>query len=129
MVRLESLRRSLGLLVIVTALTSIAPAGASFLPIKRTFGDLTLPRVRTGKLVIPRGHSDGRVRVIVGLPLAPLAAAYGRGLAGLGTTRRLDVTTSGSRRYIARIAVAQRSAAAQLLRAIPQARIGWRYQV
>src|SRR5919197_3794552 len=129
MVRFRSLRRCVGLLVIVTALTSIAPAGASLLPIKRTFGDLTLPRVRSGKLVIPLGQSDGRVRVIVGLPLAPLASAHGRGLAGLGTTRGLDVTTSGSRRYIARVAEAQRAAAAQLLRAIPQARLGWRYQV
>src|ERR671935_1010224 len=129
MVRFRSLRRCVGLLVIVTALTSIAPAGASLLPIKRTFGDLTLPRVRSGKLVIPRGQSDGRVRVIVGLPLAPLASAYGRGLAGFGTARRLDVATSASRRYIARVAAAQRSAAVQLLRAIPQARIGWRYQV
>jgi minor extracellular serine protease Vpr len=118
-----------GLLAIVTALTSIAPAGASLLPIRRTFGDLVLPRVRAGHIVIPRGHADGRVRVIVGLPLPPLAAAYGRGLAGLGTTRKLDVTTSASRRYIASVVAEQRTAAAQLLRTIPQARIGWRYQV
>jgi subtilisin family serine protease len=111
------------------ALTSIAPAGASLLSIRRTFGEVTFPRVRTGELVIPRGHADGRVRVIVGLPLAPLAAAYGRGLSGLGTTRKLDVTTSASRAYLARVVAAQRQAAARLLRAIPEARIGWRYQV
>src|SRR5919108_216511 len=128
-VRFGHLRRSVGLLAVVMALTSIAPAGASLLSIRRTFGEVTFPRVRTGELVIPRGHADGRVRVIVGLPLAPLAAAYGRGLSGLGTTRKLDVTTSASRAYLARVVAAQRQAAARLLRAIPEARIGWRYQV
>ena len=119
----------MGLLAVVTALASIAPSGASLLPVKRMFGDKVVPRVHAGKLVIPRGHSDGRVRVIVGLRLAPLAAAYGRGLAGVGTTRKLDVTTSASRRYVARVVAAQRSAAAQLVRAIPQARIDRRFQV
>src|SRR5205823_14819933 len=58
-----------------------------------------------------------------------LAAAYGRGLAAFGTTRKLDVSTPASRRYVARVAATQRVAAAQLLRAIPQARIGRRFQI
>ena len=91
----------MGLLAVVTALVSVAPAGATLVPIKRTFGDLNLPRVRTGKLVIPPHHADGRVRVIVSLRLAPLAAAYARDFAAFGTTRRLDVSTSASRRYVA----------------------------
>src|SRR5919198_2066616 len=109
------LRRSVGLLAVVTALLSAAPSGASLLPV-----DHHGPRVRTGTLFVPPHHGDGRVRVIVGLPLPPLAAAYGRSFAALGTTRRLNVATVASRRYLARVAEAQRVAAAQLVRAIPQ---------
>ena len=43
------------------------------------------------------------MRVIIGLPLAPLAAAYGRGFAAFGTTRKLDVSTVASRRYLGRV--------------------------
>src|SRR5439155_7957154 len=97
------LRRSVGLLAVAAALASAAPTGASLLPIRRTFGDLSVPRVRSGKLVIPAHHNDGRVRVIVGLPLASLAARYGRGLAAFGSTRKLDVSNPASRRYVARV--------------------------
>ncbi len=119
----------MGLIVVLAALASAAPGGASLQAIKRSFGDRTVPRVRTGKLVIPPHHADGRVRVIVGLPLAPLAAEYGRGFSSAGTTRKLDVTTAASRRYLARVVAAQRTAAAQLVRAIPQARVGRRFQI
>ncbi len=108
---------------------SAFPAAASLVHVKRTFGDLTVPRFRTGTLTIPRGQASGRVRVIVGLPLPPLAAAYGRSLAGLRPARRLDVTGESSRRYLARVDAAQRAAAARLLKAIPQARIGRHFQV
>src|SRR5881275_1371296 len=73
--------------------------------------------------------AHGRVRVIVGLGPAPLAAVDGRTLAAAGTTRKLDVTTTFSRRYLAHVGTVQRAAAAQLVRAIPQARIGRRFQV
>jgi minor extracellular serine protease Vpr len=113
-----------GLLVIVTALASVTSANATLVPV-RHHG----LRVRTGTLYIPPHHADGRVRVIVRLELPSLAAAYGRTFAAAGTTRRLDVTSAASRRYLARVVAAQRVAAARLVRAIPQARIGWRFQI
>jgi minor extracellular serine protease Vpr len=118
-----------GFLAVAAALAAAIPAGAALVPIHRNFGDLTVPRVRTGRLTIPRNHASGRVRVIVGLPLPALAAAPGRGLSAQGGVRRLDVTSAASRRYLARVVAAQRVAAARLLHAIPQARIGRRYQV
>ena len=69
------------------------------------------------------------MRVIVGLPLPALASAQGRGLSAHGGNRKLDVASAASRRYLAQLSVAQRVAQARLLRAIPQARIGRRYQV
>jgi minor extracellular serine protease Vpr len=118
-----------GLLAVLTALASAAPGGASLQAVQRTYGDRTLARVRTGKLVIPPHHADGRVRVIVGLPLAPLAAADGRGFEFAGATRKLDLTTAASRRYLARVVAAQRVAATRLVHVIPQARIGRRFQI
>jgi minor extracellular serine protease Vpr len=123
------LRRFVGLLAVAVALASVGPAGASFLHIKRTFGDRTVPRVRTGSLAIPRHQASGRVRVIVGLGLAPLAVAPGRRFTRLGPRKQLDVSSRASRLYLARVGAAQHSAAAQLLRAIPQARIGRRFQI
>jgi minor extracellular serine protease Vpr len=67
--------------------------------------------------------------VIVGLPLAPLAASFGRRLAAQGGAQKLNVRSAASRRYLARVVAAQRVAAAQLRRAIPEARIGRRFQV
>jgi minor extracellular serine protease Vpr len=115
--------------VVATALASAAPAGGALQPIVRTFGERTLPRVRPGVLHVPAGHANGRIRVIVGLGLPPLAAAYGRSFAAAEQNRRLDVATIASRRYLARVAAAQRRAALQLRRAIPEARIQERYQV
>jgi minor extracellular serine protease Vpr len=123
------LRRFVGLIAIAAALASALPAGASLTPIKRTFGDVTLPRVRAGTLTIPRNQASGRVRVIVALPLPPLAAWSGRTFASTGATRKLDVKSRTSRSYIARVVAAQRVAAAQLRRAIPRARIGRRFQI
>jgi hypothetical protein len=105
------------------------PAGASLTPIKRTFGDLTVPRVRAGTLTIPRNQAQGRVRVIVGLPLAPLAASPWRSLAAQGGARKLNVASGAARLYLARVLAAQRVAATKLRRAIPEARIGRRFQV
>src|SRR5438874_8577263 len=123
------LRRFVGLLAVAAVLASAGPAGASLVHIDRTLGELTIPRVRAGTLTIPRGHASGRVRVIAGLPLPPLASIRGRELTAQGGSRRLDVASSASRRYLARVAAAQRLAAARLLRAIPEARMGRRYQV
>lgn len=118
----------MGLLAVAAALASAGSAGASLLHINRTFGELTVPRVRAGNLTIPAGHASGRVRVIVGLKLAPLAAAYVH-FSGLQPSRRLDPASDESRLYLARIAGTQRRDAIALTRAIPQARIGRRFQI
>ncbi|HEU5279844.1 MAG TPA: S8 family serine peptidase [Gaiellaceae bacterium] len=123
------MRRSVRLLAVAAALATAVPAGASLVPIDRSHGDVTLPRVRTGTLTIPRNQASGRVRVIVGLPLPSLAAARGLSLSGAPSSRKLDVASPSSRRYLTRLAAAQRVAAAELRRAIPQARIGRRFQV
>jgi minor extracellular serine protease Vpr len=118
------LRRSVGLFAVAAALASAAPTGATLSPV-----DHHGPRVRAGHLTIPSHHAYGRVRVIVGLQLAPLAAAPGRGFAASGSARRLDVASASSQRYLARVVAAQRLAAARLIRAIPEARIGRRFQI
>ncbi len=118
-----------GLLTVATALLSALPAGAALTPIRRTFGDTTVPRVRAGTLRIPARQHTGRVRVIVGLHLPPLAAAYGRTFAAAQARAKLDVASSASQRYLARVDAAQRRAVAELRRAIPQARVDRRFQV
>src|SRR5918912_2078091 len=123
------LRRSVGLFAVATALFSALPAGAALTPVRRTFGDATFPRVRAGKIHVPRGQRTARVRVIVALRLPPLAAAYGRSFAAAEARTKLDVTTSSSRRYLARVVAAQQRAVAALHRAIPEARVGRRFQV
>ncbi|MBA2568850.1 MAG: S8 family serine peptidase [Actinobacteria bacterium] len=112
----------------VVALASGASASAELWPIKRDFGDRTLPLFRQGTLRIPAGQADGRVRVIVGLPLAPLATAQGRPLSRTGR-HRLDVAGSPARGYLLRLERAQNTAVANLKRAIPSARVSRRYQV
>ena len=69
------------------------------------------------------------MRVIVSLRLPPLAAAYGRTFAATQAREKLDVSTSASRRYLARIDAAQRRAITELRRAIPQARVDRRFQI
>ncbi|HEX6702416.1 MAG TPA: S8 family serine peptidase [Gaiellaceae bacterium] len=124
------MRRATALIALAAALLAVAPAGAALRPIKRTFGETTLPRLRAGTVQIPAGHASRRVRVIVTLKLPPLAAAYGaRTLAGAAATQRLDVHTASSRAYLSRVAAAQRAAAAQLRRAIPEARISRRFRI
>ena len=88
-----------------------------------------MPRVRAGTLAIPAAHASGRLRVIVGLKLPPLAAEFGRTFAAVGPQRKLNVASASSRRYLAKVAAAQRRAVAELRRAIPEARVQERYQV
>ena len=122
------LRRSL-LLALLAALSSVPVSAAAFQPIQRNFGELTFPRVRAGTVTIPKGQSSGRIRVIATLKLPPLAQAYGRGLYAAGSANRLNVHSSASKAYLARIEAEQTAAIAKLRQAIPSARISWRYQV
>jgi subtilisin family serine protease len=124
------LRRVL-VLVFLAALTAVPAASAAFQPIRRNFGELTYPRVRAGKLTVEHG-ADGtssRVRVIVSLKLPPLAQAYGRGLYAAGSAHRLNVHSVAAKAYLRQIDTAQAAAVAQLRRALPDARVSWRYQV
>jgi len=66
--------------------------------------------------------------VLVDLKLPPLAAAHAN-VFGLNAGARLNVRSAGSHAYLVRLASAQRAAAAQLNRAIPSARISYRYRV
>jgi subtilisin family serine protease len=86
-----------------------------------------MPRVRAGTL--PAVASSGRIRVIARLSLPPLAQRFGRGLASAGAARRLDTTSAASRAYLQRVGRAQTAEAALVRRAIPEARIGHRFQV
>ena len=122
------MRRTALFAVAAAALSFGASASAGLQPIKRDFGDRSAPLFRHGTLRIPAHQADGRVRVIVGLPLAPLANAQGRPLARSGRNR-LDVASSSSRSYLARLERAQSAAVVELKRAIPSARVSRRYQV
>jgi minor extracellular serine protease Vpr len=123
------LRRLVAPLALAAALSLAASSAAGLTPVRRTFGDVTLPRLRAGTIKIPAGHADGRIRVIVDLRLAPLAAAWGRTTQAFGGTRRLNVVSSYSRAYLRQIDAEQRAAVAQLHRAIPEARVGRRFRI
>jgi hypothetical protein len=83
--------------------------------------------VRAG--VAPHVSPSGRVRVLVELPMQPLAARFGRGLYGPTGRRKLDVASSSSRAYLRTVEAQQLRVAAALRTAIPEARIGRRFQV
>jgi subtilisin family serine protease len=99
-------------------------------PIRRTYDDLTIPRVRAG-LHIPARH--GRTRVIVTLGLPPLAQtdlARRSGWRGATVaTRKLNVASASSRAYLARLDAAQQRAIGLLRREIPAARVSSRFRV
>ena len=116
--------------MLAVALATAVPAGADLSPIRRSFGETQLPRVRAGTVLVPAGHSRGRIRVIVRLAQPPLAqyAATTTFAAG-GARQRLSVASARSRTYLARLADAQQVAIAQLRRAIPEARVGRRFGI
>jgi minor extracellular serine protease Vpr len=124
------LRRAFVLLVLPAALLLTASASAQLHRIRLPrAGDQVLPRIRHGVIRIPAGHASGRVTVIVDLQPPPLAVAYGHGLDAAGQRRPLNVHSATSRTYLARLARLQARAAAQIRRAIPQARIGLHYRI
>jgi minor extracellular serine protease Vpr len=121
-------RRTVVLIALVSALASGASASAGLIPLRRHFGDVTIPRFRHGQIRIPAGHADGRMRVIVTLRLAPLAQTFGDGLGYRLGQRKLNAASRVSKAYLARIDAAQRRAIGELRHAIPQARVSWRYR-
>ena len=124
------MRRIVTLLALAAALAATSTADAGFQPIRRDSGEHVLPRVRAGVLSVPPGQRAGLVRVIVRLPLPPLAAAYGDELrAAKGSSARLSVESAGARAYLARLSRAQAAAVAELERAIPEARVDRRFRI
>ncbi|MFL5924148.1 MAG: S8 family serine peptidase [Gaiellaceae bacterium] len=119
----------LPLVAALLLLATAASASAALRPIRLPQrGELTLPRVRHGMLKIPRGQAHGRVTVLVGLRLPPLARRYGPGLFAFGPRKKLDVAGSRSQAYLARLARAQAAAARAIRRAVPSARISYHYR-
>ncbi|HEY8628367.1 MAG TPA: S8 family serine peptidase [Gaiellaceae bacterium] len=124
------MRRLLALLLLAAALCSAASAAAALKPIRRTFGDTTVPQLRAGVVAMPATRANGRVTVIARLKLPPLAAAFAsRQLSVARGARSLDASSASSRAYLARVDAAQRVALAQLHRAIPDARAGRRFRI
>jgi len=118
------LRRAIPLLACAAALCHALPAAAAVAPVDHG----SLPRVRPGTIRLqPAGPA--RLRVIAQLGLPSLAERYGRGLYAAGGRRKLAVSSSASRVYLARLASAQASAVAHLRAAIPQARIEERFRI
>ncbi len=111
------------------ALTATAAASAGFAPVRRDFGELTYPQVRAGVVHVPAGHAAGRVTVVVGMPLPPLAQQFGRTLSSAARTHRLDVRTQASRAYLARLSRVQQAAVRELRTAIPSAEVTHRYRI
>ena len=105
-------------------LVAATSASAALTPIRRTQGDLSIPLVRAGKIVIPAGHARDLTRVIVTLAPPPLAAWNAqRRLASASAAEHLDVHTTASRAYLATLQRAQAAAVAQVRAAIPSATI------
>jgi minor extracellular serine protease Vpr len=124
------LRRLLPLSAALAALVTATTAAASFRPIRRDFGEVTIPRVRAGTITIPAAQHTGLVSVIVRLAAPPLAAWNAdRALSSASRSHRLDVSTATSQAYLARLSTLQRAAVAQLHAAIPQARVDERYRI
>jgi minor extracellular serine protease Vpr len=116
-------------IALIAALALTASASAGLQPINRTFGERTIPRLRTGTISVPPAARRDRVRVIVGLSLPPLAAEHGPGYFGSLSSQRLDVNSRSSREYLARIEAAQTAAIRAIRSAIPSARVTRRFQV
>ncbi len=117
------------LLVVAGSLALTGSATAALQPVVRSRDGHAVPLVRAGTLRPPAGEASGRTRVIVTLALPPLAEAYGDTFAFASGARRLDTTSRVSRAYLARVDAAQRAAVAELRRAIPEARVSWRYRI
>ena len=86
--------------------------------------------MRAGNITIPAEHRRGVERVIVRLAAPPLAAwNSGRTLSSASRAHRLDVGSSSSRAYLAKLARLQSAAAAQVRAAIPRVQIQEHYSI
>ena len=123
------LRRPIAFLAPLAALLFALPAAAALEPVRRPISESgPAPVVRAGSLYVPPGHNKGRVSVVVRLHGAPLAATGGRSLQSR-TRTKLNTRSTASVAYLAQLAAEQRTAAAQVTKAIPEARVLERYRV
>jgi minor extracellular serine protease Vpr len=124
----EPLKRVLAFAALAAILASAASATAAFQPIRRTFGERELPRLRAGRIVVPAAHRSGRITVIVTLRQPPLAAWH-RDLYGPSARARLSVSSADSRAYMRELATAQAAAVRQLKAAVPGASVTRRFRI
>ena len=122
------MKRAFALAALAAMLLSAASASAAFQPVRRSFGEIEVPRVRAGTLTIPSAGSKGRVTVIVRLRQPPLAVWH-RTLSARSGQTRLNARSSSARAYMRSLAAAQAVAVRQLQAAVPQARVTRRYRV
>ncbi|HZG36654.1 MAG TPA: S8 family serine peptidase [Gaiellaceae bacterium] len=120
------MRRLLAPFAVGAALLAASPAAAALQPIERRGGELEVPLVRAGTIVVPKAQRGGRTTVILTLPGLPLATAA-RTLAGADASSRLDVTSRWARTYRADLLHAQQRAEATLRRAVPEAEVTRNY--
>ena len=114
----------------LTALVLAASASAKLTPVRWPTAETGLARVRAGKIVIPAAHKAGLTRVIVRLSAPPLAVWNSeRTLASAKTTQHLNVHSTASRAYVAKLQKLQDAAVAQLKAAIPNATIQERFSI
>jgi len=110
-VRSAQVRRAIPLLASCAALVCAVPAAARFEPVQHSG-----PRVHIGTFPFHTGGAT-RIRVVARLGLPAL------------TSRRLALHGAASRAYLRAVAEQQAQAARQIRAAIPQARIGRRFQI
>ena len=123
------LLRRLLLLAALAALTVVPAASGAFRPIDRDFGERSVPLVRHGTVTIPKGHgSEPRARHRLAEAAAARAGVRPRPLRG-----RLGAPAERPLRRVEGVPAAdqeeQAVAIAQLHKAMPAARVSWRYQV
>jgi len=122
-------RRFLPLALITVALLAVGSAGAALGPVSSSYGDLSA-LLGKRQITVPNGGTTGETTVIVTLGLPPLAAAGAdRTIFSTGGRRKLSLSSTSSRAYLARIATAQRRVIATLERAIPEATVPRRYRI
>jgi subtilisin family serine protease len=114
----------------VIALVAAASSSAALTPIRRPVTESSLPRVRAGTIRIPAGHAKDVTRVIVRLSAPPLAAWNAdRSLSSASRAHALNVHASSSVAYLAKLARLQKTAAAAVRAAIPQAIVQEHYSI
>ena len=123
------MRRPL-LLTIAIALVASSAASAALTPIRRPIREQGFERVRAGHLTIPPKSTRGTTRVIVRLAAPPLAAwSSARQAASARASRHLNVHSSASQAYVARLRQQQDAAVAAVRAAIPEAVVQDRYSI